>query len=329
MFFAFGHSTLAQVQFTALDNPVAGQTATYTRTSPNGFAPGSGGANVTWDFGALPSGTSADRRVVSRQQLPAAMQTAFPAASFGIVDDTTTYLCAPTGRTIRVIGIVTPRTVTHLAEPNNPYETRPTEFTQNQTHNDQYSGTVFYPASQGTATATARTVFDGIGTLILNVNGSPFRNVKRLVTRISRSDQFTDSLAHLVQQTISVIYEWYPERGSLPLMEYRVDTVRLFSNGRLVAPPAPSARLLVTDGNLVTSADDDDQSVSPRITAVRAGDELPSPLLGFAVEYINVHGSIVHTSDGSATCVPTLTPGLYVARPTHSVHNQHLLLVAP
>jgi hypothetical protein len=319
-----------QVRFTSADNPTPGQSFGYSLVDAAGFDPGPAGTNVTWDFGSLVHGSGLSRTIITREQLPSAMQVAFPTASFAIVDDTTTYVYAPSGRTLRMIGIITRRTVTNLAEPNNPYETRPTEFTQNQVHTDQFSGTVNYPIGLGQAVATARTVFDGVGTLTLNVEGSPFRNVKRLVTRISRSDQFSGSPSNYLQQTVTTVHEWYPERGSLPLLELRIDTTRLFSNGRLVGPPTVAARLLMTQGFTATSVHEHTSSAPSHSIVVRAGHVLAEGSAEDAHQFIALHGAVVASIKGTPLVVPILPPGVYAVQSQSSTNvSRRMIIIAP
>lgn len=324
-------SASSQVRFTSANNPVPGESTTYDRASAQGFNPGASGFNATWDFSDIARLSPTTRSVILRSQLPNAIQTAFPTATFAIVDDTTTYLYAPSARTIRVIGIVTPRTVTNVAEPNNPYETRPTEFTQNQRHIDQFVGSVFYPTSQGTTVATATTTFDAVGTLTLNNAAGPIPDVKRTVTRIVRSDEFVVNNRTLLQQTVTVCYSWYPERGSLPIAEYMLDTIRLFSGGRQVAPPVIRERLLLGDGRIPTSVSDERLAPSASPLMLRVGQLLPPDLTApHQLSVVSTNGTLCATIDASAPYMPNVPSGVYaIIAPSAGHPVRRIVLVAP
>lgn len=308
----------AQVQFTAADNPAVGQSATFTFANPAGFDVGARGTDVTWDFGTLGGTAETIRRVIPRSALTVNLQTAFPTAAFAIVDDTTTYIFGQTSTTLRIIGIATPRTVTNLAEPNNPFETRPVEFTQGRSFNDQFIGQANYPSFVATTRATARTTFDGVGTLILNSSTSPFRNVKRLVTQVSRSDEFTVNQQRTIQQTVSTTYAWYPQRGSLPLVEYNVDTTRILVNGRITGPEIVRVRLLAQLSSVVSAVESDGDNINginePRM--YRVNDNLDVPEGTTHASLYGIDGSHIATAfiDGSTMTIPHIAPGVYVLR---------------
>ncbi|MCU0331062.1 MAG: hypothetical protein MUC47_08830 [Candidatus Kapabacteria bacterium] len=311
----------AQPRFSATMTPQPGTSESYVRGIPERFSPGPSGNNVIWDFANQPTiDPPRSIAVIRPDDLPAAIRQLFPQAAYAIVDDTTTYVFGASPVRIRMIGIVTPSSTTNLSDPNNSFDPRPVEFTSRQLFNDQFFGLFVKPAEgvSGRTSATATTTYDGYGTVVMPesiVNVGPLTDCMRIRQRISRSDQYTRQQQNITQQTITTRFQWYLPTRALPIIDFSVDSIVLFVNGRRTGQPIVERRLLFTNTTAVTTVAEAEELRLPYPLPAQSGGIvwLPTGGIGRHILY-DALGNNVHEwlDPGPSLVLPPVSPGFYL-----------------
>lgn len=204
---------IAQPTLTSSMNFQPGDMFSFTNMDTVGVTPGASGANVTWNFASLTSGSTGSLIYVDAATTPNA--STFPNADVAAVDASSTYQYYSTGSILADEGIYGGTTYITYSDPAN-FLVFPVSY--NDTYTDNFSGSGSLGGNPVTRTGTTTTTADAHGTLILPFG--TYNNVIRLKT--VQSNTTVTSFGNIIQDI--TYYQWYDGTYKFPILQIMYST---------------------------------------------------------------------------------------------------------
>lgn len=178
------------------------------------FTPGDGGADVTWDFGAVDlNGGTETREVVDAATSEHAAD--FPGANVATVTDDTSYTYYFISETLfNLYGTATPTIIQAFDE---PAELAEFPLHYEDTKSDDFTGSTTIYGFDVNLSGTSTSIADGYGTLILP--GGIYReNALRIKVNLDIEGEVVD--LPITAEITSTIYYWLIEGNTGPALQY-------------------------------------------------------------------------------------------------------------
>lgn len=252
-------TAVAQPVLSTATIPTVGLTYTKIGYDTTNINPGAGGADVIWDFSQLTMRTDTVRvRVIAPTAFTPTQKTTYPSAQYAVIEDSVFSPFSSVTGFVRQLGVETPKQKMVVSSANT-LDTRPTDLTFNQQHNDAY-GAITTATGIGTPLNRGGSVtvrYDGFGTLILR--GDTLRNVGRLYSVHTAADTLKAGNTTTVFRTVTQSVTWYQATSAEPVLSIGNSSRVVLVNGEITEGPVntPYAWGRRTKPTIPTSVDED------------------------------------------------------------------------
>jgi hypothetical protein len=204
----------SQITLTGSNNPIAGNTQTFTFCDTTGILQGGSGANQIWNYPSLSTRGSNLVTWVSSASTPYASQ--FPTSNVASTVDNATFDYFTTSSSgIIVNGAGGPSVILSYSDPETFIQY---PFNYNNTFNDIFSATYMVNGHQVYRSGTINVLADAWGTITLPFG--TFINALRIKNVVSIKDSsYVTSPSVVVQNSTS--YHWFVPNKKFPVFEIK------------------------------------------------------------------------------------------------------------